>query len=56
MNSKSKQRFNDTNKVKGMKRGQVACIVPGNGINPAAFVSEAGLVRVTPQGIFIYAK
>lgn len=49
-----KDRRHAARKRLAMRRGQYACIVPG-GLDAAAFAdASAGLIRVTPQGIFLY--
>jgi hypothetical protein len=53
----SKDRRHAARKALAMRKGQVAAIVPGRGINPLAFVNlKSGLIRVTTAGILEYAR
>jgi hypothetical protein len=52
----SKDRRHDIRKRAAMKKGQRAALVLGRGIDPTGFVDEAGLIRVTPVGILLYAR
>lgn len=51
----SKDRRHNARKRIAMKKGQFAAIVPGKGMNPMMFIDmDAGLIRVTKEGIFLY--
>lgn len=57
MKKKSKDKRHEARKRTAMRRGQVVVIRGGRGLNPLGMVDpNAGLIRVTPDGIFEYAR
>jgi hypothetical protein len=56
MKQTSKDRRHAARKRIAMKKGQRAALVLGRGIDPTGLVDGYGLIRVTPDGIFLYAQ